>query len=235
MQLEQGAPTGTPANPTGFWNYGFTLPSTGSWHFWFRMYGLDNSADEWFASTDGAALAAVGPAQLGRWEWVFAGSRSFAAGQHTLTLGGAEALARIDRVLITDDAAFEPTEQPGSDVLPPAAASGLTATPGDTDVLLGWINPSNNDLDRIVVRFRSDGVTPTSPIDGQGLIDRGATAGMPDGVTHSGLVNGVTISYAVFVIDTAGNVSSPASIEATPAVQQSPLPPVQNLRRIDNQ
>ena len=201
MQLAPGTASGTPANPSGTWDYGFTLPAGGSWHLWFRMYGIDANANAWFESTGGGSFAMVEPSQNGQWEWVPAGSRSLSAGLHTLTLGGAEARARIDRVLITDDPAFQPTEQPGSDVMPPVAVSGLTAAEDDAEVALGWTNPSDNDLARIIVRFRADGVTPVSPIDGQGLIDRTATAGAADGVTHSGLTNGVTFSYAVFALD----------------------------------
>ena len=72
-------------------------------------------------------------------------------------------------------------------------------------------------------------------MDGQGVIDRPASPGGPEGLTHGGLTNGVTLSYAVFAIDGAGNVSPVAAIEATPDVQQLPPPAqVQNLHRTDN-
>ncbi len=236
LQLEQGTATGTPANPSGSWDYGFSIPSSATWYVWFRMYGLNDNANAWFETVDGASFAPVEPAANSAWEWVAARSWTLLGGHHTLTLGGAEALARIDRVLITDDPAFVPTEQPGTDVTPPNAPTAVTVNETDSEVVLGWTNPSNTDLDRIVLRFRTDGITPTSPIDGQGVIDRPAVSGAADGTTHSGLTNGVTISYAMFAIDTSGNASPAVAIEATPDIQQNPPPPqVQSLRRTDNQ
>ncbi len=232
----QGTAAGTPANPSGSWDYGFSIPSSATWYVWFRMYGLNNNANAWFETVDGASFAPVEPAANSAWEWVAARSWTLLGGHHTLTLGGAEALARIDRVLITDDPAFVPTEQPGTDVTPPNAPTAVTVNETDSEVVLGWTNPSDGDLDRIVLRFRTDGVTPTSPIDGQGVIDRPAVGGADDGTTHSGLTNGVTISYAMFAIDTSGNASPAVAIEATPDIQQTPPPAqVQNLHRMDNQ
>jgi hypothetical protein len=235
LQVQQGTPAGTPGNPSVSLDYGFTLPSGGSWSVWFRMYGINANANEWFRSVDGGTFASVQPVQSNVWEWVAATNVNLSAGQHTLTLGGAEARARIDRVLITDDPAFLPTEQPGSDVTPPSAVSSLSATPDDGTATLGWVNPADSDLARIVVVFRSDGTTPTSPVDGQTVIDRPASPGGPEGLTHSGRTNGVTLSYAVFAIDGAGNVSPPAAIDVTPNVQQLPPPAqVQNLHRTDS-
>lgn len=235
LQLQQGTSSGTVGSPSGSWDYGFSIPSSGSWYVWFRMYGVNANANAWFESVDGGSFSGIQPAQNGRWEWVEASSRSFSTGQHTLTLGGAEALARIDRVLITDDPAFLPTEQPASDVTPPAPVSALTATPDDAQVALAWTNPSDSDLDRVVVRYRTDGTTPSSPVDGQGALDRAAEPGTADGVTHTGLTNAVPLSYAVFAIDASGNVSPLAAIAATPDVQQAAPPEqVQNLHRTDN-
>lgn len=237
MQIEQGTPVGSAGNPAGSWDFGFSVPSSATWHVWLRMYGVNGNANEWFESVNGGSLASVQPAANGSWQWVAARSWSLLGGTHTLTLAGAEARARIDRVLITDDPNFIPTEQPGSDVVPPTAPSGVVATPADTQVSLAWTNSSSPDLDRIVVRYRTDGITPVSPVDGQGLIDRAATSGSSDGVTHSGLTNGVTISYALFAIDSSGNASPPVPVDETPANQQQNPPPaqVQNLRRTDNQ
>lgn len=233
MQLAQGTATGTPSSPSGSWDYGFSTNSAATWYVWVRSYGVNGNANAWFESVDGGSLAAVEPTQNGVWEWVAARSYTLSAGQHTLTLGGAEARARVDRLLITDDPAFVPSEQPGSDISPPSSASNLTAAEDDGSVTLGWTNPSNGDLDRVVVRFRDDGVIPVSIYDGQPLVDRLANAGA-DGETHSGLTNGTTISYAIFALDDRGNASAVASIAATPQAQAQPPAQVQNLRRTDN-
>ena len=234
MQLAQGTANGTAGNPSGSWDYGFSTTSAATWHVWVRSYGVNGNANEWFESVDGAAMASVSPTQNGVWEWAAARSYTLSAGQHTLTLGGAEARARVDRILITDDPSFVPSEQPGSDNSAPASASNLTAAEDDGSVTLGWTNPSDGDLDRIVVRFRDDGVMPVSIYDGQPLVDRAASPGA-DGETHSGLTNGTTMSYAVFALDDRGNASAVASIVAIPQAQAQPPAQVQNLRRTDNQ
>ena len=233
-QLAQGTADGTPANPSGSWDYGFTTTSAATWQVWVRMYGVNANANEWFEGVDGGSLGSVQPVQNGVWEWVAARSYTLSAGQHTLTLGGAEARARIDRVLITDDPGFVPSEAPGGDNAAPASASSVAAAPDDGEVNLTWTNPSDPDLDRVVVRFRDDGVVPVSVWDGVGLVDRAAVAGS-DGVLHTGLTNGTTLTYAIFIVDGSGNASPVAVTTATPQAQTQPPEQVQNLRRTDNQ
>ena len=46
------------------------------------------------------------------WEWIAGRSYSLNVGLHALTVGGRESETRLDRVLITDDPGFVPTEQP---------------------------------------------------------------------------------------------------------------------------
>jgi chitodextrinase len=84
-----------------------------------------------------------------------------------------------------------------------------------------------------VVRYRTDGRAPTHPLDGWPLLDRAATPGGSEMVTHSGLTNGTAYHYAVFALDGAGNVAQPATAQAVPQEPTEPLGEVQNLRRTD--
>lgn len=233
VRLSPGSPTGTKNNPTGTWDYGFNVPSPATWYVWFRMYAPNSSSSTWYEEVDGGGFAAIAPSGNGSWEWVAGRSHGLGAGLHVLTLGGGDAQARVDRVLITDDSGFVPTEAPGGDVTPPSTVSTLTALADDASVALSWTNPSESGPMRVVVRYSTGSSSPAHPNDGLPLIDRSATPGTADSVLHTGLVNGTTYRYSVFVIDEWGNASGPATVNATPQEPVQPLGQVQNLRRTD--
>lgn len=152
-----------------------------------------------------------------------------------MALGGFEPGARIDRVLVTDDAAFEPSTGPNGDVAAPGAPTGATATAGDGNVALSWTAPSAADTARIVVRWTTAATAPAHPSDGQALVDQAASPGGAGGSTHSGLTNGTTYRYAIFALDGAGNVSAAAVVSATPVAAAQPPDDVSNLTRTDTQ
>jgi chitodextrinase len=233
VRLAAGTPSGTAANPAGSWNYGFYVPSPATWYVWYRLYAPNSTSASWFERVDGGNYAEIAPSTTGAWVWVEGRSYGLGAGQHTLTLGGGEAQARIDRILITQDAAFQPTEAPGGDNVPPGAATALVAAADDQQVSLSWTNPTDSGALRVVVRFSTGASAPLTPADGQPLIDRAATSGASDGVLHTGLTNGTTYRYSVFIIDASGNVSNPVSGSATPVPPVIPLGTVQNVRRTD--
>lgn len=233
VQLAAGSPTGTAGNPSGTWDYGFYAPSPATWYVWMRMFAPSNGNSTWYERVDGAGFSVVAPAVNGSWTWVAGRSYGLGSGPHVLTLGGGDALARVDRVLITDDPGFTPSEGPGGDNSAPTAVAGLAAQPDDAAVSLSWTNPTDPDPLRVVVRFSPDGSFPQHPQDGLPLIDRSATRGAADGVLHTGLTNGTTYSYSVFAIDPWGNASTRATISAMPQPPAQPLGQVQNLRRTD--
>jgi hypothetical protein len=130
-------------------------------------------------------------------------------------------------VLLTNDPDFVPTEQPDVDMTPPGPAEDFTATPGAGQIDLGWTNPADADLDRIVIRYRTDGQYPTSPVDGLLVVDKSAVPGALDGHTHLGATAGTTYSYSAFSVDAAGNVSGAAhavgSVGSPPAAPENPV------------
>lgn len=233
VSLAEGAPAGSPSNPAGSWNYGFHLTSAGEWRLWFRIRGDSSDADGWLEGVDGSALAVVEATQAAEWEWVAGRSHALDAGLHTLTLGGYEAGASLDRVLLTDDPDFLPSEQPGDDVTAPSPVAALAAAALDSAVALSWTNPSDQDLSRVVVCFRTDGRAPAHPLDGWPLLDSAASPGGTETLGHDGLTNGLVYHYAVFALDGAGNVARPAAAQAAPEAPAEPLAEVENLRRTD--
>lgn len=226
-----GTPGGSPSAPAGTATFGFHVPSNGTWFLWVRMFGSSAATDSWFESVDGAARSPVFPSSFGTWQWVAGRSYTLTTGLHDLELGGREAEARIDRVLITNDPGFVPTEQPVDDQTPPGPVTSLTATPADRQVTLDWTNPGS-DYRKTVIRYRTDGRFPVSPADGLEVTEKNGTAGAGDSHLHDGLTNGVTYSYSLFVVDAAGNASVASSISATPGGNGKPGK-VNNARRTD--
>jgi chitodextrinase len=226
-----GTPIGTGSDPAGTAEMEFHLPHAATWRLWARAYGTSFDGDAWFESVDGSVPHAFWTPGIGAWYWVELRTYDLSAGLHGLTLGGLEAEARVDRILVTDDPTFEPSEQPGADVIPPDAVSDLVATGGDGINRLSWTNPVGENGIRVVVRYRTDGQPPLGPADGVPWLDATVVPGSLSSFEHNGLANGMTYTYSVFVIDPAGNASPRATVVSTPAAD---FPDdVENLVRTD--
>ncbi len=221
---------GTANSPAGTATFGVNLPSAGTWYLWVRMYGPGSSSNAMFESVDGGSRAAMTATPTGSWVWIAGRSYSLSTGQHSVELGGNEAQARADRILLTNDPGFVPTEQAVGDVQPTQPVSAFTGSAGDARVDLAWTNPADGDFVRTVIRYRTDGKYPTSPVDGLAVADRPASPGTNDAFAHTGLTNGVTYSYSAFAIDASGNVADRATAQATPQPTPQPPPAPGNLR-----
>jgi hypothetical protein len=211
-----GTPTGSPSGPSGTATYGINVPVADNWYLWVRVYGADAGSSGWLQSLDGEPRQAFFAPEYGKWTWVEGVPHALQAGLHTLELGGYDDAAMADRVLLTNDAAFVPTEQPVDDQTIPAAPSPFTATAGSAQVTLGWTNPMDADFQDTIIRYRTDGKYPTSPADGFRASIRSNAPGTTESVVHPGLVNGTTYSYSAFARDASGNVSLAARARATP-------------------
>jgi len=93
--------------------------------------------------------------------------------------------------------------------LPPAAPTGLLATPGDKQVSLDWNDNGEGDLAGYNIhRSQTDG-GPYSQID---------SVGLTSAYTDTGLTNGTTYYYVVTAVDTGTNESGNSNqASATPA------------------
>ena len=217
---------GSRSSPSGTTTYGVNVPRSGTWFLWIRMFASAASAGSMTESIDGASRVIVEPATSGSWRWVAGRQYNLAAGLHAVELGGVESGARADRVLLTDDAGFVPTESPTGDNAATGPVTQFVATGVAEAVGLSWRTPGNSDFARTVIRFRTDGRFPVSPADGFPVIDRAGSPGSSETTTHSGLQAGTTYSYAAFAIDDSGNVSVASTAAATPVPSlQPPAPP----------
>jgi hypothetical protein len=218
-----GLGQGSTNDPLGTATHGVYIPETGTWFLWVRMYAHDGSTNSWFESIDGASRATITTNDFGQWSWVEGRTYDLDAGLHSVELGGREAETRADRVLLTNDPDFVPTEQPDVDITPPGVVEDLTATAVNDWIDLTWANPTDADLAKVVIRYRTDGQYPTSPADGLALVDQPAVPDAIEVYSHTGVVPGTTYHYSAFAIDGVGNVSLAAHVLG--AVGSVPPPP----------
>jgi hypothetical protein len=216
---------GNSSNPQGIATLGVHLPAAGEWFLWVRVYAPEQAADSWLASVDGGSWSTLTATATGAWLWQAGSSYGLEDGLHVLELGGLDSGARADRILLTNDPDFVPTEQPGSDVTAPAPATQFAATPLDGSNALTWTNPSDPDFTRIVIRYRTDGVYPQSAADGYPVLDSEGIPASEGSHEHQGLTNDVTYFYSAFAVDAAGNEAAAAQVDATPEAAATPPPP----------
>ena len=111
---------------------------------------------------------------------------------------------------------FSFTTKSLADTTPPGDVTQFTAIPGNTMASLSWTNPTDADFKGVMIRYRTDGVFPTSKTDGVLAADRPSVAGAKDYFDHLNLTNGLTYYYSGFTYDTSQNYSSTAHTQATP-------------------
>ncbi len=232
LDTPAGTTTGTASSPAGTATFGVNIPAAGTWYLWVRMYGAGATTDSWFESVNGAARQQIVPTVQGQWQWVAGRSYTLAVGLSSVELGGREAQARADRILLTNDPTFAPTEQPVGDQTPPSSDTSFTATGATAQVSLDWTNSSSSDFSKTIIRYRTDGKYPVSPVDGFAVVTKSGAPGSADSFVHSGLANGTTYSYSAFAQDTSGNFATPAKASALVTDITAPAA-VFNLRRTD--
>jgi hypothetical protein len=228
LALPEAVADGTADEAAGTASFGFYTPHAATWQVWVRVHGSAGAG--WLEQVDDAGFAALGSEQAG-WTWVAARAYELEGGLHRFELGGLLAGSMADRILVTDDPEFVATELPGDDVSPPPPVVELEAAPADEANALSWTYPADGDAQIVVVRFRTDGAAPVSPVDGLPLVATTVTPGGTAGYDHTGLVNGTPYVYAVFLVDGSGNASAAATVEATP--QGDPPGAVENVVRTD--
>ncbi|MGR9053289.1 MAG: PKD domain-containing protein, partial [Gammaproteobacteria bacterium] len=98
----------------------------------------------------------------------------------------------------------------GADTTPPAMPTGLAATPGDTQVSLGWNANTEPDLAGYYVDRATDAAGPFVRLNNAAIVDTQ--------YVDTGLINGQLYVYRIVATDTSGNDSAPsATASATPA------------------
>jgi predicted CxxxxCH...CXXCH cytochrome family protein len=120
------------------------------------------------------------------------------------------------------------------DNLSPSEVTGLSATPGNTQLVVNWTNPAT-DYARTLVLYRATTAIADIPVEGTTTYIAGAflgsstiafvggTAGAASTTTITGLTNGTSYNIKVFVQDPQGNWSATGAIAAgTPTAPTVP-------------
>lgn len=98
---------------------------------------------------------------------------------------------------------------PFGDSTPPARVGSLAATREGSAVSLSWTSPPGADFARTIVRVARGATAPNSPVSGLPVV---STRG-----TSARTTFGAAASFAVFSVDTAGNVSSARTVRVPAA------------------
>ena len=107
------------------------------------------------------------------------------------------------------------------DEVGPANPSNFRAIPGNGMVNLSWVNPPETDFAGVVLVGKT-GTYPTNLFDGRKFYE-----GTGTGAQDTDVINDTQYYYAIYAIDTSGNVSSGALAQAKPsATLPSLLPPL---------
>jgi len=96
-----------------------------------------------------------------------------------------------------------------SDTISPAVPTNLTASAGNTQVILKWSQNSESDFAKYII-YGGASTNPTSKIDSTTIV-------IDTTKTMTGLTNGTTYYYRIIAIDNTGNESGYSSeVKATP-------------------
>ena len=121
---------------SGTASYGFNAPATGSYVVWMRILAPNFSQDSIYVSMDGTSEDVFDMAEnkwSSNWQWVKVNGRagtgnpltlnpklfSLTAGSHTLKIRGREVGFKVDKILITNDQGFVPTDGSSQPTTPP--------------------------------------------------------------------------------------------------------------------
>ena len=104
----------------------------------------------------------------------------------------------------------------------PGAAQFLTATASDGQNHLEWLNPGAGAYASTMIRYSTSGY-PADPTDGTLLVDQNDGLGAKGSFIHSGLVNGTTYYYSVFVDRGSATYSARKTVSARPFDTSGPV------------
>jgi len=119
----------TTSSNAGTDSWTFSVPSSGTYYVWGRVRAIDGVHDSFYVKMDSGSEDVYDCAQgtwSSSWQWTKLNGRngtttpltlnprtfSLSAGSHTLTFRGREADTWLDRVIVTNDGSFVPTESP---------------------------------------------------------------------------------------------------------------------------
>jgi hypothetical protein len=219
-----GTGTNTNGNPTAKATYSVTLANAGTYTLWVRMYAATASNDTFWQSLDSGTKTVLTAGSLGTWVWTQGASWTVTAGSHSLVLGHRDEQTRADRIILTDDPAFAPTEVP-TDSTPATVSAVMYGSLTTSSATVTWT--TNEPSDSQVEYGTSTSYGSTTTLDPALVLSHS--------VILTGLQPATLYHYRVVSRDRGGNVTRSADFTFTTAAPVDVTPPatVQNLRRGD--
>ena len=104
---------------------------------------------------------------------------------------------------------------PASCNVAPESVQFLTATSSQQQNVVEWLNPASGGYGSTVVRWSTVGY-PADAADGNLLVDQNDGLGNQGSFVHSGLSNGTTYYYSVFVDNGSGETSARKTVSSRP-------------------
>lgn len=109
---------GTTEDPNTFLAYNINVSNGGKFYVWLLGYGPDGSSDSFFAQVDASSLVQATLTQ-GKWGWKRVGSTlSITSGGHQLLIKNREDGASVDKIVLTKDSNYVPSDLGGSAQVP---------------------------------------------------------------------------------------------------------------------
>jgi hypothetical protein len=198
-------------------SYSITIPQTGDYVIWCRVLAPDSHHDSFNVSVDGGTGDIFDVAERewsNAWQWTPVNGRGGAGGApltidpriftlsdgvHQLLFRGRE-ITCLDRLIITDDLTFVPSNEP-----PPPPPLDVLASPGDQQVELNW----GASLGAIGYNVKRS-LTPGGPYIAI------ANKVLPTSYTDTGLNNCTTYYYVVSAKSLIGESADSLEASATP-------------------
>lgn len=115
----------------------------------------------------------------------------------------------------------------GSGVIdnPPGDVTDFKAQPGDGQIVLSWVNPTDSDFKGTMIRYATgNDPYPATHTEGTLVCNRETAPGSSDSFIATGLENGTKYNFSAFTYDEAGNYSETAHVSAIPTSTPNPPP-----------
>ena len=103
-------------------------------------------------------------------------------------------------------------QTPTPDLTPPGPVTNVVATTTATSVTLSWTNPTDSDFADVVIRRAAGGTPPSGP--GDGVAVTTTTTNAVSTFTDRTLPSSTQYSYALFALDSSGNIAPAATTTA---------------------
>lgn len=103
------------------------------------------------------------------------------------------------------------------DLTPPGKVADFTATPDDQKIDLSWSNPTDDDFEKVLIRWSKIDY-PANVSDGTKLYE-----GIGESKSHTGLTNGTKYFYSAFTVDDVENWSEAAHTSAIAGAGEEPV------------